>query len=330
MTDAQVMDELIATAVAAAVRPLLARVAALEKREPLNGRDGLPGVPGVAGRDGEKGVAGDRGPEGPQGPAGPEGPAGKDAPLPDLDEIALRVATLVPAPKDGKDGINGKDGADGAIGPQGPQGDRGEPGPQGEKGADGRDGEIGPMGPMGPVGPQGPQGEPGLGQKGADGRDGLDGKDGVGFASAVITEDGSLLVTLTDGTTKAIGRVVGAPGRDGAQGLPGRSGLDGKDGLDGLGFDDIQVEHDGERRFTFKFARGGREKTFGAFTIPAMIHRGVWIEGKAYEAGDVVTWAGSGWIAKTDTTQKPGDGSPDWLLAIKRGRDGRDAKGGLR
>jgi integrin beta 3 len=297
MTDADVLDELIATAVAAAVEPLLTRIAVLEKRQPLNGRDGLPGVPGVSGRDGEKGIAGERGERGPEGPQGPEGPAGKDAPLPDLDEIALRVASLIPAPKDGTNGIDGQDGA------QGPEG---------------RQGERGPEGPQGQVGDKG-----------------VDGKDGLGLAGAVLTKDGVLVLTLSDGSVRELGIVKGDPGpagrdgtngRDGLPGAQGRSGSDGRDGLDGLGFDDIHVDYDGERTFTFKFARGGREKTFGAFRVPSMIHRGVWLEGKAYEQGDVVTWAGSGWIAKTDTITKPGDGSSDWLLVIKRGRDGRDAK----
>ena len=29
---------------------------------------------------------------------------------------------------------------------------------------------------------------------------------------------------------------------------------------------------------------------------------------------------------KSKGTTKPGDGSPDWRLAVKKGRDGRDAK----
>src|SRR5690606_7347159 len=62
-------------------------------------------------------------------------------------------------------------------------------------------GEPGPEGPQGPVG-----------EKGADGRDGKDGKDGVGLADALIDADSRLVLTMTDGTTKALGVVKGADG----------------------------------------------------------------------------------------------------------------------
>src|SRR5690606_22630414 len=65
-------------------------------------------------------------------------------------------------------------------------------------------GEPGPEGPQGPVG-----------EKGADGKDG---KDGVGLADALIDADGRLVLTMTDGTTKALGVVKGADGRDGEPG----------------------------------------------------------------------------------------------------------------
>ena len=59
----------------------------------------------------------------------------------------------------------------------------------------------------------------------------------------------------------------------------------------------------------------------------AIVYRGTYQRGKAYEAGDAVTFAGSVLVAARDTsatpeTQAAGD---DWRLAVKRGRDGRDA-----
>lgn len=124
------------------------------------------------------------------------------------------------------------------------------------------------------------------------------------------------------------------PGAQGDKGLDGAHGLDGVDGtngLDGLGFDDIVVEHDGERGFTFKFVRGERVKTFGTFTIPAMIHRGVFQDGTTYTRGDAVTWGGHVWIAKDETSIKP-DYTPAsakvWSLAVKAGRDGKAGKDG--
>lgn len=123
---------------------------------------------------------------------------------------------------------------------------------------------------------------------------------------------------------EAMPREAGPPGRDGRDGqpgVPGAAGLDGKDGLDGLGFDDLSVEHDGERLLTLSFTRGEQAKTFPV-VLPISIYRGVWKDG-AFARGDNVTLNGHVWIAGCDTSAKPGD-SEDWRLAVKRGRDGRD------
>ena len=53
-------------------------------------------------------------------------------------------------------------------------------------------------------------------------------------------------------------------------------------------------------------------------------YRKTWQPDTAYDAGDVVTCAGSGWVCDAATTTKPGD-SKDWTLFVKRGRDGKDA-----
>lgn len=95
-----------------------------------------------------------------------------------------------------------------------------------------------------------------------------------------------------------------------------------KDGLDGMGFEDIEIAHDGERRFCFRLSRDGQVKEF-PFVLPAIIHRGLFVESTPYEKGDAVTWGGSLWIsAKDDPEGKPGE-SKDWSLASKRGRDGK-------
>jgi Collagen triple helix repeat (20 copies) len=120
----------------------------------------------------------------------------------------------------------------------------------------------------------------------------------------------------------------GRDGRDGVPGPPGEKGLDGRHGVDGrdaLGFDDIQVDHDGERGFTFKFVRGEQVKVFGKFTIPCVIFRGVYQDGRAYEKGDSVTLAGSQWIATEATQARPGERGVDtaWILSVKRGTEGK-------
>lgn len=113
--------------------------------------------------------------------------------------------------------------------------------------------------------------------------------------------------------------------RDGRDGRDGTDGAAGPAGLDGLGFGDLELVHDGERRITVRAVAGDRVKDLGTVAFPCEIYRGVWTAGKTYERGDGVTWAGSVWHANTTTTSKPGDGSPTWTLAVKRGGDGRPA-----
>jgi hypothetical protein len=176
-------------------------------------------------------------------------------------------------------------------------------GADGQDGAPGRDGVPGPPGPVGPAGTPGLEGAKGL--DGVPGRDGPDGKDG---------RDGQ----------------PGVPGRDGAKGLDGADGRDGKDGADGLGFDDLTVEYDQERTVTLKFERGDRVQSF-RLVLPMMLDRGVFSPGKSYEAGDVVTWGGSLFIAQRATSAKPGEqgeASRAWRLAVKRGGDGKQGPSG--
>jgi hypothetical protein len=97
-------------------------------------------------------------------------------------------------------------------------------------------------------------------------------------------------------------------------------------GVDGLGFDDLQVIHDGERGFTFRMTRGDQVKEF-TFKVPIVLDRSVYKDDREvpYEKGDGVTFGGSFWIAQKDAPEgKPQDGSKDWRLAVKRGRNGAD------
>lgn len=101
-----------------------------------------------------------------------------------------------------------------------------------------------------------------------------------------------------------------------------KDGEDGKDGVDGLGFDDIDITHDGERGFTIAVVRGERRKEF-TFQLPVVLERGVFKAGHEYCRGDGVTADGSYWIAQKDSPSgRPGQ-SPDWRLSVKRGRDGK-------
>lgn len=161
------------------------------------------------------------------------------------------------------------------------------------------------------------------------------GVDGVGVSDIIRDADGTLIAVLSDGRTKAIGNIAvkdGAPGADGTPGVDGKSGVDGKDGqdgtngVDGLGFDDLSVVHDGERGFTFRFARGEHVKEF-TFALPVVIDRGVYSTEKDYAPGDGVSFGGSFWIAQNQTKDRP-ETSKSWRLAVKRGRDGKDGSAG--
>ena len=70
----------------------------------------------------------------------------------------------------------------------------------------------------------------------------------------------------------------------------------------------------------------GRDGVDGQPGTPGLSFEGVYQDGKAYEVGHLVTWAGSSWHCNEATTTKPGDGSKAWTLMVKRGRDGKDGK----
>jgi integrin beta 3 len=60
--------------------------------------------------------------------------------------------------------------------------------------------------------------------------------------------------------------------------------------------------------------------------IQQFAYRGVWETGTVYRQHNSVTDGGSLWICVSEqTVQRPGDGQ-NWRLAVKRGKDGRDAR----
>jgi integrin beta 3 len=236
------------------------------------------------------------------GPQGEPGPPGRDGE--DVDHEALQRAIVraidaaiaaIPPPADGKDGAPGRDGA--SVDPEHVRALVAEAVAALPKPADGKDG--------------------------APGRDGVDGKDGIGLAGALIDRGGVLVLTLTDGSVRPLGLVIG---KDGADGTPGRDGRDGKDGLDGLSFMDAVSTLEG-RTWTLQLINGDLRREW-THTLPIPIAQGTWQEGRQYQAHDEVTWGGSTWIAREDTTDKPGEGPSAWTLRTKRGRDGRDGKDG--
>lgn len=55
-------------------------------------------------------------------------------------------------------------------------------------------------------------------------------------------------------------------------------------------------------------------------------HVGVWSEGMIAKPGNSCSHQGSTWICLEQTDKKPGTENSGWILSVKRGRDGKDAK----
>ncbi len=209
-----------------------------------------------------------------------------------LEARALPAAEIGPA---GRDGIDGKDVDMDAVMARVDEALKAIPAPP--AGKDGRDGVDG--------------------KDGVPGRDGIDGKDGPagpGVRGAIRAHDGSLHLTLSDGSTVECGVVTGRDGRDGEPGPNGRDGLQLKD-------IDLALAEDGR---TLVLSLDDGETAYKAeIAVSTMIYRGVFVDGKAYAKGDTVTWAGSLWHCNGETKDKPGEGSDLWTLAVKKGRDAK-------
>lgn len=144
-------------------------------------------------------------------------------------------------------------------------------------------------------------------------KDGEPGKDAINIKGFLIDRAGHLRCIMQDGTDHDLGLVVG------------KDGEPGKRGNDGLGFDDLDVKVlDDDRTIEMSFRRGEDERVFTA-KWPTVIDRGVFKEKQEYAAGDGVTWGGSYWIAQRDTSDKPDMPNSGWRLAVKKGRDGKNA-----
>lgn len=110
---------------------------------------------------------------------------------------------------------------------------------------------------------------------------------------SVIVRDMELVITRELGAVRErVAALESRPPVPGPIGPPGRDGVDGKDGAPGS---------------------------------PGLRYLGVYQTGKAYDHGDIVTYAGGAWHCNTATDTRPGDGSAAWTLMVKRGRDAKGA-----
>lgn len=109
-----------------------------------------------------------------------------------------------------------------------------------------------------------------------------------------------------------------------------RRSTEGMDGweciVDGDAEDEVELGAD-LRTFTLRKIKSSGRVIEKGFTLPVVIHKGVFKADEQYQAGDATTWDGSTWIALRETQDKPGT-SDAWRLSTKRGRDGRDGNRG--
>ena len=102
-------------------------------------------------------------------------------------------------------------------------------------------------------------------------------------------------------------------------------GPPGKDGRDGLSLKDFDLSYDGHRNMSVTLRNADAAETRSVKLAGVLVHHNVWTPGE-YEAGDLVTWSGGSWHCSAERTiAKPGE-SPVWVLIVKRGRDGKDAR----
>lgn len=299
-----------------AKRLLVSHVAEIDRRFDEELARAIAGLP--APQRGEKGDKGDRGERGERGADGAPG-------------IGER----------GEKGERGDKGEQGERGPEGPRGDKGEKGDRGEKGDPGEvpadllerliERAIGDLEkrlddrlilevgkavaalPPPPRGEKGERGDPGPeGKPGRDGRDGRDGDKGEKGDPGIDGKDGR------DG-------MRGDQGPEGKQGPKGDRGEDGRHGLNADPFSDFDVELDPNdpQILTFTF-RSATESTSRSLRLPIPVDAGIYRRGVAYMRGQCVTFGGQIFIAQRDTQDEPLK-SQDWRLAVKRGRDGKDA-----
>lgn len=165
------------------------------------------------------------------------------------------------------------------------------------------------------------------GDRGEPGERGPEGPSGVGVLGAFRKHDGVLILTLSDGRTQEIGDVTGPEGPRGEKGETGERGEigpQGEQGKAGFSLEDFDVERgDDGRTYVLKFD-GGDVRHEYELTFPVPVYCDIYKAGEEYHPGDLVTWGGSLWHCNENTKDKPDVGP--WTLAVKKGRDGKDAK----
>jgi len=121
-------------------------------------------------------------------------------------------------------------------------------------------------------------------------------------------------------------RLAVVEAREPVPGPPGPAGADGASFTAG-DLECVQAPDD-PRLVTLQFRHGEIVTPAGQLHFRGVpLFCGVWQRGGRYEPGDLVTWNGSQWHCNAATSERPGGESPAWTLAVKCGKDGKDAAG---
>ena len=155
-------------------------------------------------------------------------------------------------------------------------------------------------------GPPGPQGEKGKdGEPGHDGQDGAPGEQGPPGPPGPQGEPGPAGLSAKEAEPGPMGP-SGPAGPQGAEGPPGRDGRDGQPG-----------------------GPAGPQGPQGEKGEPGLgiDYLGGWQHGEEYTLQNAVSFGGQLWICVVEkTSSKPADNNADWRLAVRKGRDGKDAQ----
>lgn len=91
------------------------------------------------------------------------------------------------------------------------------------------------------------------------------------------------------------------------------------------GISNIGIEQTEEREFKAVIETSSGKKEENTFVMPIILDKGLFTHGREYKKGDAVTYGGSLWICQESNTQGIPGASKEWRLAVKRGRDGKEA-----
>lgn len=265
-----------------------------EMPTPKNGKDGTPGIPGTQGEKGEP---------------------GQSFTIEQAQELVSKAVELIPKPVDGKDGTPGE------------KGEQGEPGKsftleevqalieqaeakrqvpetvtleQAQKMVD--EAVVKAVASI---------------QLPRDGKDGVDGRDAVALEILPSIEQAKSYPR----NTYAIHKGGLFRSFEKTEAMRGWECI--VEGLASIDFEKIS-----DREFNVQLTKSNGSAVTHRASIPVPVYKGVHQEGETYSQGDMVTWAGAVWHCEEPTTEKPGEGSKGWRLAVKRGRDGKNGTNG--